>query len=248
MLYNVTGNILAGGKRPTRASAGSFEEFMRTVLIAAALMGLSACCLAARAPQTDKQAAQQPAASSATQNPAVEPAKMAAPAAATAATPPSTKTYIIGAEDVLKIVIWNNAPMSGEFTVRPDGAISIPLLGDVTVANKTPQQVEEDIAHRLVDGQLIRDPHVSVGLTAVHSKKYYIQGEVMKPGAYDLVVPTTVMEGLVNAGGFRDFANTRKIRILRGSQEFKFNYKQVSHGKSREQNIYLEPGDQIIVP
>jgi polysaccharide export outer membrane protein len=138
--------------------------------------------------------------------------------------------------------------MSGEFAVRPDGAISIPLLGDVMVADKTPQQVEVEVARRLVDGQLIRDPHVSVGLTAVHSKKYYIQGEVNRPGSYDLVVPTTVMEGLVNAGGFRDFANTRKIRILRGSQEFKFNYNQVSHGKNREQNIYLEPGDQIIVP
>jgi polysaccharide export outer membrane protein len=260
MLYNVTRSIFASGKRPRSASAGSFEEFMRTVLIATALVGLSVCCLAGQAPQTETQAAQQPAASPATSNPpgevsahpdahpAVDPAKMAAPAAATTAAPPSTRTYLIGAEDVLKIVIWNNAPMSGEFPVRPDGAISIPLLGDVIVANKTPQQVEEDISHRLVDGQLIRDPHVSVGLTAVHSKKYYIQGEVMKPGAYDLVVPTTVMEGLVNAGGFRDFANTRKIRILRGSQEFKFNYKQVSHGKSREQNIYLEPGDQIIVP
>jgi len=232
---------------------------MRTVLIATALAGWSMWCLAAQAPEAGAQAAQQPAASPAPQNPpadanarpaagaAIDPAKMAAPAA-TKAAPPSSKVYVIGAEDVLKIVIWNNAPMSGEFPVRPDGAISIPLLGDVTVAEKTPQQVEEDIARRLVDGQLIRDPHVSVGLTAVHSKKYYIQGEVNKPGWYDLVVPTTIMEGLVNAGGFRDFANTRKIRILRGSQEFKFNYNQVSHGKNREQNIYLEPGDQIIVP
>jgi polysaccharide export outer membrane protein len=232
---------------------------MRTVLIATALAGWSMWCLAAQAPEAGAQAAQQPAASPAPQNPpadasahpvagaAIDPAKMAAPAA-TKAAPTSSKVYVIGAEDVLKIVIWNNAPMSGEFPVRPDGAISIPLLGDVTVAEKTPQQVEEDIARRLVDGQLIRDPHVSVGLTAVHSKKYYIQGEVNKPGSYDLVVPTTIMEGLVNAGGFRDFANTRKIRILRGSQEFKFNYNQVSHGKNREQNIYLEPGDQIIVP
>jgi polysaccharide export outer membrane protein len=138
--------------------------------------------------------------------------------------------------------------MSGDFVVRPDGAISIPLLGDVAVADKTPQQVEETIARRLIDGQLIRDPHVSVGLSAVHSKKYYIQGEVNRPGSYDLVVPTTIMEGLVNAGGFRDFANTRKIRILRGNQELRFNYNLVSHGKNREQNVYLEPGDQIIVP
>ena len=233
---------------------------MRTVLIATALVGWSVCYLAAQPPEAGAQAAQQPTASPAPQNPpedasthptagaTADPVKMAAPAAATKAIPPSTKVYIIGAEDILKIVIWNNTPMSGEFAVRPDGAISIPLLGDVMVADKTPQQVEQDITRKLVDGQLIRDPHVSVGLTAVHSKKYYIQGEVAKPGAYDLVVPTTIMEGLVNAGGFREFANTRGIRILRGNQEFKFNYKQVSHGKNREQNIYLEPGDQIIVP
>jgi polysaccharide export outer membrane protein len=231
---------------------------MRTVLIATLLAGWSAFLLAAQAPDRAAQAAPQPAASPAPQTPqasgaSVDPASMAAPpaapaAAATKASPPSTKVYLIGAEDVLRIGIWNNAPMSGEFPVRPDGAISIPLLGDVTVADKTPQQVEAEIARRLMDGQLIRDPHVTVGLTAVHSKKYYIQGEVNKPGSYDLVVPTTIMEGLVNAGGFRDFANTRKIRILRGNQELRFNYNQVSHGKNREQNIYLEPGDQIIVP
>jgi polysaccharide biosynthesis/export protein len=221
------------------------------------LAGWSAFFLAAQSPDTGSAAAQQPAtapAAPADANPhpaagaSIDPARMAAPAAATKSAPPSTKTYLIGAEDVLRIVIWNNAPMSGEFSVRPDGAISIPLLGDLMVAQRTPQQVEEDITRRLVDGQLIRDPHVSVGLTAIHSKKYYIQGEVNKPGSYDLVVPTTIMEGLVNAGGFRDFANTRKIRILRGNQEFKFNYNQVSHGKNREQNIYLEPGDIIIVP
>ena len=67
-------------------------------------------------------------------------------------------------------------------------------------------------------------------------------------GAYDLAVPTTILEGLVNAGGFRDFAKRSKIRILRGSKELKFNYDQVIHAKHLEQNVLLEPGDQIIVP
>jgi len=132
--------------------------------------------------------------------------------------------------------------------VRPDGAISLPLVGDVQVADRTPQEVEKLITQRLKDGQLMLDPHVSVGLAAVHSKKFYLQGEVNRPGAYDLVVPLTVMEALVQAGGFHDFANTKKIRIQRGAQEFKFNYNEVSHGKHLEQNIYLQPRDIIIVP
>jgi len=82
----------------------------------------------------------------------------------------------------------------------------------------------------------------------VHSKKYYLQGEVLKPGSYPLLIPTTVLEALVNAGGFRDFANQKKIVILRGETRFRFNYKEVISGKKREQNIYLQPDDQIIVP
>ena len=73
-------------------------------------------------------------------------------------------------------------------------------------------------------------------------------GEVQKPGSYPLVVPTTVLEALVNAGGFREFANTKKIIILRNGKERRpFNYKDVTKGKRTEQNIMLQPGDQIIV-
>ena len=91
-------------------------------------------------------------------------------------------------------------------------------------------------------------PEVTVGVEKVNSKKYYIQGEVNKAGSYPLVIDTTVLEALVNAGGFRDFANTKKIVILRGTQRLKFNYHDVTHGKNMEQNILLKPGDQIIVP
>jgi len=86
----------------------------------------------------------------------------------------------------------------------------------------------------------------------VRSKKYYINGEVNKPGQYYLVTPTTVLEALNNAGGFRDFANKKKIRILRttaqGMKEFRFDYNSVIKGKKVEDNILLKPGDQIIVP
>jgi polysaccharide export outer membrane protein len=161
------------------------------------------------------------------------------------AAPVDTKTYLIGAEDVIFVKVWRDNDVSGQFLVRPDGRISVPLIGDVTATDRTPEQLEKDISDRLA--KFIKDPQVNVGILSVGSKKYYILGEVNHPGAFPLVVPTNVLEALVNAGGFRDFANQTKILILRGDKHFTFNYKQVTRGKKSEQNILLEPGDKIIV-
>ncbi|MGA2115159.1 MAG: polysaccharide biosynthesis/export family protein [Bryobacteraceae bacterium] len=203
------------------------------------------------------QAAPAPAAPVPDQKPAAEagqasdPVRMgAAPGGdkVVGAAPVDRKTYTIGAEDVLSIIIWGNREISGNYTVRPDGMISVPLIKEIQASGKTPGQLEDTIAQALRDRKMVIDPNVTVSVGAVHSRKYYIQGEVNKPGAYDLAVPTTILEGLVNAGGFRDFAKRSKIRILRGSSELKFNYDQVIHAKHLEQNVMLEPGDQIIVP
>jgi polysaccharide export outer membrane protein len=179
-----------------------------------------------------------------------DPVKMGASPAGNKVTgvPVDRKSYTIGAEDVLQIIVWGNKEISGNYTVRPDGMISVPLIKEIQASGKTPGQLEDTIAAALKDRKMVIDPNVTVSVGAVHSRKYYIQGEVNKPGAYDLAVPTTILEGLVNAGGFRDFAKRGKIRILRGSKELKFNYDQVIHAKHLEQNIMLEPGDQIIVP
>jgi polysaccharide export outer membrane protein len=92
------------------------------------------------------------------------------------------------------------------------------------------------------------DPDVSVSVLAVKSRKFYIQGEVNKPGEYLLVTPIKVLEALVNAGGFKDFANQKKIVILTPTGERKnFNYKDVIKGKHMEQNVLLNPGDIILV-
>lgn len=231
---------------------------MRTAILITALTVLGISAQNSPTPATKQDSAEKaraaenlPPGSPSVPSSATDPATIAAPAAPSktpTVVPGGQKVYIIGAEDVLKVIVWNNAGMSGDFVVRPDGAISVPLVGDVIAATHTPQEVEAMIREKLVEAKLINEPHVSVGVTAVHSKKYYINGEVNRPGAYDLVVPLTVLEGLVNAGGFKDFANRKKIRIQRGTKQFKFNYISVSHGKDLEQNIYLEPGDQIFVP
>ncbi|HWQ54398.1 MAG TPA: polysaccharide biosynthesis/export family protein [Bryobacteraceae bacterium] len=156
------------------------------------------------------------------------------------------KTYVIGPEDLLVVRVWREAELSGEFPVRPDGRISLPLVNEIQAAGLTPEQLKAAVEKGL--SRYMTQPEVSVAVRQVNSKKYFIIGEVQKPGSYPLTVPTSVLEALVNAGGFRDFANPKKIVILRGGERLKFNYKEVISGKKMDQNIRLESGDQIIVP
>jgi polysaccharide export outer membrane protein len=186
--------------------------------------------------------------------PAADPSKMDAPAAASGTNPKRAggarvddKSYVIGAEDQIGVNVWGVAALSSTYLVRPDGKITMPLIGDLEAAGLTPAQLQASVAARLKE-KYINSPDVTILVLAVNSKKYYIHGEVNNPGAFPLIVPTTVLEALANAHGFKDFANVKKIRILRGTEQLKFNYKDVVHGRHSEQNIYLQPGDQIIVP
>jgi polysaccharide biosynthesis/export protein len=154
--------------------------------------------------------------------------------------------YLIGPEDILFIRVWREPDFTLPAAVRPDGKITMPLVGDVQAGDQTPMQLTKTITEML--GKYLNNPDVNVIVTEVRSKKYYIDGEVLKPGTYLLVTPTTVLEALSNCGGFRDFANTKKIRILRKGNILHFNYKDVSKGKNLEQNIKVESGDHIIVP
>jgi polysaccharide biosynthesis/export protein len=159
---------------------------------------------------------------------------------------PESKPYVIGAEDGLMIRVWREAELSGEYRVRPDGRITLLLVGEMQASGKTPEELAADITQSL--GKYLTQPEVSVAVVAVNSKKYFIIGEVQKTGSFPLTGPTTVLEALVNAGGFRDFANQKKIVIMRRGERLKFNYKDVIAGKRMEQNIQLENGDQIVVP
>jgi polysaccharide export outer membrane protein len=154
--------------------------------------------------------------------------------------------YLIGPEDILFIRVWREPDFTLPAAVRPDGKITMPLVGDVQAGDQTPMQLTKSITEML--GKYLNNPDVNVIVTEVRSKKYYIDGEVLKPGTYLLVTPTTILEALSNSGGFRDFANSKKIRILRKGNILHFNYKDVSKGKNLEQNILVEPGDHIIVP
>jgi polysaccharide export outer membrane protein len=153
--------------------------------------------------------------------------------------------YLIGPEDILFIKTWREPDFTFQAAVRPDGKITVPLISDMQAAGLTPQQLAKSLTEAL--GKLINTPDVNVFVQDVRSKKYYIDGEVSRPGGFPLVTPTTVLEALSNCGGFKEFANQKNIRILRGGTVLKFNYKEVTSGKKLEQNIYLESGDHVIV-
>jgi polysaccharide export outer membrane protein len=172
-----------------------------------------------------------------------------APAAATGV--PLPAGYVIGPEDVLNVVFWRNQEMSGDFVVRPDGQISMPLLNDITAAGLTPEQLR-DVVSKAATKYLEGDPAVTVVVKAINSRKVHITGQVQKPGAYPLIAPMTVLQLISVAGGLHEFADSKKILIVRtekGKQvSYKFNYKDVSQGKNLNQNIELRPGDSVIVP
>ena len=171
-------------------------------------------------------------------------------AAATAKKSASTDpNYTIGPQDVLDINVWKEDQLTKTVPVRPDGKISLPLLNDIQAAGLTPTQLATQITESLK--KYVTDPQVTVIVREINSQRVYLIGEVSRAGAYPLLPGMTVLQALSSAGGFTQFANTKKIYVLRtenGKQEkFPFNYKDALSAKSDE-NIVLKAGDQIVVP
>lgn len=153
--------------------------------------------------------------------------------------------YVLGVEDVIFVRTWREPDFTVTVAVRPDGKITMPLVGEVQASGFTPQQLKTDLKEKL--GKFVNNPEIDIFVIDVRSKKYYIDGEVNRSGSFPLITPTKVLEALSLAGGFKEFANKKKIKVLRGDKTFKFNYVEVSKGKHLEQNIFLENGDHIIV-
>jgi len=154
--------------------------------------------------------------------------------------------YQIGPEDLLFVRVWREPDFTLPVAVRPDGKITMPLIGEVRASGQSPLQLTATLKQQLL--QYLNNPDVSVFVTEVRSKKFYIDGEVNRPGSFALVTPMSVLEALSRGGGFREFANTKRIRVLRSGEILRFNYKEVTNGKRLEQNIAVENGDHIIVP
>ncbi|SPF40158.1 conserved exported hypothetical protein [Candidatus Sulfotelmatobacter kueseliae] len=170
---------------------------------------------------------------------------------ASAAPKPHDDTFVIGNDDVLAINVWKEPDISRSIPVRSDGKISLPLVGEVQAAGRTPLKLEQDIAAKLKN--YIAEPEVTVIVQQINSQKFNILGQVSKPGSYPLTNSPTVLDAIAIAGGFRDFAKQKSIYVLRqnpdGSQaRMPFNYKEVVKGKNLAQNIKLQPRDTVVVP
>jgi len=162
----------------------------------------------------------------------------------------STDGYLIGAEDVLEISVWQNQDLSRTVTVRPDGVISLPLVGDVQAAGMTPQALKIEIGRKLVP--YMDAPNVAVIVQQINSWRIYVQGEVRSPGVYPIRSQVALSQAITMAGGLTEFAKTSRIRVVRRTKKrtevIQINYNHVIKGREDANNLLLMPGDTVIVP
>lgn len=159
--------------------------------------------------------------------------------------------YRIGPGDRMKINVWKHDDVGADVTVRPDGAFSLPLIGDVTAMGRSAQEIAADISTRL-QKFYTDNPPVTVQVTEVRSYKIYVVGEVQRANEYAPTQPVSVLMALSLAGGFTRFANPDRIVIVRrdarGERRIPFDYTAVVEHGDLQQNLMLQLGDTVIVP
>jgi polysaccharide export outer membrane protein len=170
--------------------------------------------------------------------------RAAAPAAAT------TPDYRLASGDKLRIEVYKDAQLSQSLQIRPDGKITLPLVGDVPAAGRTSVELRDAIAKSLQE--YMTDPTVTVIVTETTPQVIFVTGEVNKPGSYSLMNgQMSIIQAIAMAGGLTEFANKKDIRILRknsrGVETLRFNYKEVLDDETRREPLQLLPGDTVIV-
>ncbi len=159
--------------------------------------------------------------------------------------------YLLGPEDIIEVLVWKNPDISRVVTIRPDGKVSLPLIGDVKAAGLNTVNLAQEITEQLK--QFYKEPaSVTVIVQQVNSYVIYIAGEVRNPGKFVVKSSTTFVQAITLAGGFTEFASPNKVILLRKSAEeqkemlFKIKYRDILSGQ--QNNIMLKPNDNIIVP
>lgn len=165
------------------------------------------------------------------------------------------KDFVLGPEDVLEVMVWKNQDLSRQVVIRPDGMISMPLIGDVRANGLTAEQLANRISEKLREFK--ENPSVSVSVKEVNSYNVYVLGEVAKPGKYQLKSYTTILQSIAMAGGFTPFASKNRMHVLRISHNGKENtheiripvkYDELVSGTGSPGNFFLRSGDTIVVP
>ena len=179
-------------------------------------------------------------------NPPATGANLPAPSVSA---PDTADTYVIGPADMLSVTVWKEPTLSGSLLVRPDGMVSLPLVGDVLASGSTPNQLKDQIAEKLK--KFVQAPNVTVVVSQIRSKNIYFMGEVGRKGPIEMTSGMTLLEAIGSAGGLTEFANTKKIYILRDvagvRQKIPVRYKEALKG-DRTLDLALKPGDTIVVP
>jgi polysaccharide export outer membrane protein len=193
---------------------------------------------------------------------AVKASETKAPAAARASATPSVRKeplpdnsllpdYRIGPGDVLAVDVWKEPDAStASIVVRPDGRLSLPLVGELLVAGMTPQGLQDELTTRY--NEMIQNARVNVAIREINSQRVFVIGEVRREGTIRISTPVTVLQALADSGGLTDYAKKSRIYILRTrdnrQMRLPFDYDAVVHGRKVEQNIILMPGDTVVVP
>ena len=161
------------------------------------------------------------------------------------------RDYVIGSDDILSVNVWQEHELSLVIPVRPDGKISLPLVGELYVAGLTAGQVQDTIAQHLKE--YLEHPQVTVIVQETKSQRFNVVGEVQKPGAFEFGHPVTILDAIALAGGLKDFAQSKKMYVIRtaanGSREkIPVNYNDLLKGKPSAQDVVLRSHDTVVVP
>ncbi|MFH1674832.1 MAG: polysaccharide biosynthesis/export family protein [Pseudomonadota bacterium] len=161
-----------------------------------------------------------------------------------------SEDYVIHPSDVLEISVYGEGELTRKLVVRPDGKVSFPLVGDIKVAGHSTTEVKTIIDKKV--SAYIPEASCTVIIDQLGSLKYYVVGEVARPGMFNVPSELTVLQALAMAGGLKTFADEDSIIIIRGHGEdttkILFDYSDVKKGKDLGQNILLERGDVVLVP
>jgi polysaccharide export outer membrane protein len=164
-------------------------------------------------------------------------------------TPGAFEEYVLGIEDKLSVSVWKEPDLTKTVAIRPDGKITFPLVGDVQAAGRTARQLTDDLAKLLA--RFIKEPVVTVVVEEINNFKVFVLGEVTTQGALNLRRRTRLLEAIALSGGMSKFADKSNVLLLRFDEgketRTRIDYRKVVSGDRPELNLYLKPGDTIIV-